>query len=124
MEVGWRLTVYLLQAGLTRNRGRRMLVEGAEVPSQLELLVDVDLLVTEDCTRSQHGTSQMHRSTYRRRRARPREVHWGKVSKLLRHDQNDLQLVLLSVGQLAEVDAEDLRADRGRQGLYFRGRSK
>jgi hypothetical protein len=101
-----------------------MLVEGAEVPSQLELLVDVNFLVTEDCARSQHRASQIHRTAHRRRRAQRREVHWVKVSKLLRHDRNHLQLVLLSIGQLAQVDAEDLRADRGCQGLDLRRRGE
>jgi hypothetical protein len=42
------LTVHLLEARLARNRGGGMAMKRAEVPGNLELLVDVDLLVTED----------------------------------------------------------------------------
>jgi hypothetical protein len=38
-----------LKARLTRNRSGGMLVKWTEVSSELELLMNVDLLVTEDC---------------------------------------------------------------------------
>ena len=41
-------TMDLFKARLTRNRRRCVLVQGAPVTSEIELLVDVDLLVSED----------------------------------------------------------------------------
>jgi hypothetical protein len=42
-------TVNFFQTKLPRNGGRRMFVQGSKVPSNVELLANIELLVTEDC---------------------------------------------------------------------------
>ena len=63
LEDGRRRTVNFLQARLPGNGRRGMLMERSEMPSKLELLVDAEFLVTEDCTK-QICQCPAHKSLY------------------------------------------------------------
>ena len=71
--------MHFFESGLTRDGSRGMLVEGPEMARELELLVDVDFLVTEDCADSSvnHSFTYFTAScmTYRQRPVQQRATH-------------------------------------------------
>ena len=52
--------MHFFESGLTRDGGGDVLVEGPEMTREFELLMEVDLLVAEDCT----GSSLNHPLVY------------------------------------------------------------
>lgn len=129
MKIAIKLTMDLLEARFDRYTGRRVLVQWAEVPSEFELLLNVDGLISEDYSHPVQipRLAIVDFITHRLLHAPQRDEHCSECAVRFHHTIvyiENSQLVLLHRRQMPEIHTQDLSANRRRKVCHLGRRSE